>query len=94
MGEISHRIDDKATTSVGWGSRILRLHLCGGVIFPSTKEFSGYDNEQFDSETPVKLELWEMQSIPSLSSLPSPLWSGVVASYRVPSMDQIELTDI
>ena len=32
------------------------------------------------------LELWEMQSTPSLSLLPVPLWTGVVG--------QIELFDI
>ena len=31
-------------------------------------------------------ELWGMQSIPSLPSLPGPLWSGVVAPDRVLSM--------
>ena len=37
------------------------------------------------------LELWGMLSTPSLQSLPAPLWSGVVAPDRVPSMGQIEL---
>ena len=32
-----------------------------------------------------------MQSTPSLSSLPSPLWSRVIAPDRVLSMGQIEL---
>ena len=36
------------------------------------------------------LELWEMQSTPSLLSLPGSLWLGVVAPERVLSMDQIE----
>ena len=40
------------------------------------------------------LELWELQSTPSLSSLPVPLWPGVVAPDRVLSMGQIELFDI
>ena len=38
------------------------------------------------------LELWEMQSIPSLSFLPGLLWPGVVASDKVLSMAQAELT--
>ena len=38
------------------------------------------------------LELWGMQSTPSLSSLSGPLWPGVVASDRVLSMGQIEQT--
>ena len=37
------------------------------------------------------LELWGMWSNPSLSSLPDPLWPGVIASDRVLSMGQIEL---
>ena len=40
------------------------------------------------------LSLWEMQSTPSLPSLPGPLWLGVVATDRVESMGQIELFDI
>ena len=40
------------------------------------------------------LEIWGAQCIPSLSSLPSPLWPGVVASERVLSKGQIELFDI
>ena len=39
------------------------------------------------------LELWEMQSIPSLTSLPGPLWHEAVASDRVLSMGQIKLFD-
>ena len=37
------------------------------------------------------LELWGMQSTPSLPSLPGPLWPGVVAPDRALSMGQIEL---
>ena len=37
------------------------------------------------------LELWEMPSTPSLSSLPVPLWPGGVAPDKVLSMGQIEL---
>ena len=40
------------------------------------------------------LELWRMQSTPSLPSLPDPLWSRVVAPDRVLSMAQIELFHI
>ena len=39
----------------------------------------------------VMLELWGMQSTPSLPSLPGPLWNGMVAPDRVVSMGQIEL---
>ena len=37
------------------------------------------------------LELLEMQSTPSLPSLPAPLWPEVVVPDRVLSMGQIEL---
>ena len=37
------------------------------------------------------MKLWGMQSTPLLPTLPSPLWSGVVAPDRVLSMGQIEL---
>ena len=39
------------------------------------------------------LELWGMQITPSMTSLPGPLWPGVVAPDRVLSMGQIELFD-
>ena len=37
------------------------------------------------------LELWRMQSTPSLPSLLCPLWPEVVAPNRVLSMGQIKL---
>ena len=43
----------------------------------------GYNTKQSDGEVPVMLELWGMQSTPSLPSLPGPLWPGVVVPYRV-----------
>ena len=36
------------------------------------------------------LELWGMQSTPSLPSLPGQLWSGVVAPKKVLYMGKIE----
>ena len=42
-----------------------------------------YDTKQSDGEVPVMLELWGMQSTPSLPSLPGPLCPGVVAPDRV-----------
>ena len=50
------------------------------------KECSGYDTKQSDSEILVLLELWGMQSTPSWPSLPTLLWSGVVAPDRALSM--------
>ena len=35
-----------------------------------------------------------MQNTPSLSSLPGPLWSGMIAPDNVLSMSQLELFDI
>ena len=37
------------------------------------------------------LELWGIQSTPSLPSLPGPLWPGVVSPDRALCMGQIEL---
>ena len=50
-----------------------------------------YDTKESDGEVPAMLELWEMRSTLSLPSLPGLLWTGVVASDRVLSIDQIEL---
>ena len=69
--------------SVGWGCRILRLSLNRGVRLPNNTECPGYDTKQSDGETPVMLELWGIRSTLSLSSLPGPLWPGVVAFDRV-----------
>ena len=46
---------------------------------PHHNQCPRYDTKQSDDEVPVMLELWGIQSIPSLLSLPSPLWPGVVA---------------
>ena len=63
-----------------WNTSTASLHEC-----------LGYDTKQSDSEVPVMLELWRMQSTPSLLSLPGPLWPGVVTPDRVLSLGQIEL---
>ena len=44
---------------------------------------SGYKTKQSDSEFPVILEHWGMQSTFSLPSLPGPLGPGVVVPDRV-----------
>ena len=71
-----------------WSSR-LGLHLCWGVRLPH--KCPGYDTKQSDGEASVMLELWGMWNTPSLPSLPGPLWPGVIAPDKVPSMGQIEL---
>ena len=43
-------------------------------IRPLPKEDPGYDTKQSDGKAPVMLELWGMQSTPSLPLLPGPLW--------------------
>ena len=45
-----------------------------------------YDTKQSDGEVSVMLELWGIQSTPSLPLLPDPLWSGVVAPERALSI--------
>ena len=61
-----------------------------GKIFHN--ECSRYDTKQSDSEVSVMLEFWGMQSTPSLQSFPGPPQPGVVASDRILSMGQIELS--
>ena len=76
---------DINTCPFGWGCRIHRLLLCRGVR-PPANECPGYDTKQSDGEVPAMLELWGMQSTPSLPSLPGPLSPGVVAPDRALSM--------
>ena len=54
------------------------------VITPN--ECPGYGTKQSDGEVPVMLELWGMQSTPSLPLLPGPLWARLVALDRVLSI--------
>ena len=56
---------------------------------PPSKECPIMTLKQSDGEVSVMLELWGMQSTPSLPSLPGPLWPGVVAPDG-----QIELFNI
>ena len=70
--------------------KILITSLQRGKTF-SPNVYPWYDTKQSDDEVPVMLELWGMQTIPSLWLLPGPLRPGVVAPDKVLSMDQIEL---
>ena len=47
-------------------------------------ECPGYDTKQYDGEFTVMLELWGMQSSPLLTSLPGPLWPGMVTPDKGP----------
>ena len=60
----------------------------------SPNEYPEYDIKQSDGEAPVMLELWGMQSSPSLPSLQGAFWPGAVAFDRVLSMRRVELFDI
>ena len=71
---------------VGWGCRIHRLHF--------TNEYPGYEIKQSGGEVPIMLDLWRMQSTPSLPSLPGLLLSGVMAPDGALSMGQIKLNCI
>ena len=53
-----------------------------------------YDTKQSDGKIPVMLELWEMQSTPSLPLLPGPLWPRVVVPDKILSVGLIELNCI
>ena len=70
---------------VGWGCKIRQLHFYRGV----KKKTSVLDitPKQSDDEVPVMLELWGMQSTPSLPLLPGPRWPRVVALIRALFMD-------
>ena len=61
---------------------------------PAPNKYPRYDTKQCNSEASVMLELWGMQSIPSLPLLPGPLWFRVVALDSILYMGQIELFDI
>ena len=68
------------TCPVDWRCRIHRLYLYRGVRSPKCP---GYDSKQSDGTVSVMLELWGMQSTPSLPSLPDSLRPGVVAPDSV-----------
>ena len=55
---------------------------------------SWYDTKQSEDGAPLMLELWRMRCTPLLSSLPDPLWPGVVAPDRVLSRGQLELNSM
>ena len=55
---------------------------------------SSFDIKQLDGEAPIMLELYGIQSNPSLPSLTGPLWPGVGVPDRVLSISHIELFDI
>ena len=64
------------------------------VMIPTPNECPEYDIKQYDCEASVMLELCGMRRIPSLPSLPGPLWPRVIAPYIVLPIGQIELFDI
>ena len=64
-----HSLSDN--TPVGWGCRLHWLHLCKGIRY---SKCPGYDTEQYDGKAPA-LELWGIQSTPSLPLFPDPLWT-------------------
>ena len=75
---------------VNWECKIHQLPLCIEVR-PCPNEYPGYDTKESDDEALVMLELWGMQSAPSLPLLPGQLWLRVVELKRVLSRGQIEL---
>ena len=85
-----HARSDKPKTvgcPVRWGCKIHWLHRYRWVRSPPN-ECPDYDTKQFDGVVPVMLELWGMQSTPSLPSLPG----RGVAPDSVLCIGQIELT--
>ena len=61
---------------------------------PPSNKCPRYEIKQSNGEAPVMLELWGMQSNPSLPPLPCPFWSGVVPPDRILFVNQIGLYDI
>ena len=59
---------------------------CISVEGYTPHECSDNDTKLSDGEAPVQ-EFWGKRNTFSLPSLPGPLWQGVVAPHRVPSMD-------
>ena len=74
---------------VSWGYRIDRLLFLRRGKTPQRVFL--YGTKPSIGEVPVMLELWGMQSTPSLTSLPGPIWPGLVAPDRVLSVGQIDL---
>ena len=66
--------------------------LLGNEIL--TWDKSPLKTKQSDGKAPVMLELWEIWTILSVTSVPGLLWPGVVALDRFLLMGQIELFDI
>ena len=52
-------------STVGWGCKIYRLHLCRGVK-PTCVKCPKYDTKPFDGEAPV-LEFWGIRSHPFIA---------------------------
>ena len=65
--------------------------FCAKRQDPATKACPVYDTKLSNGKVQLMLELWGMQSTPSLPLLPDPLWLRVVAPYKALSMAQIEL---
>ena len=72
-----------------YNNGISRYSVLKQIYLPN--ECPAYDIKQSDGEAPVLLELWGMQSIFLLLSLPVLLWLGAVASKRVLSTTQKKL---
>ena len=87
---IFHEFTIKSFCPVGSVYRIHWLFLCRGVRIP--ERVSWYDAKQSDGEVSVMVELWRMQTTPSLPSLPGPFWPQVVVPDKVLSISQIELS--
>ena len=69
-----------------WTSRLgLQKTPTASMQWGKTPPSSALD-KQTHGEALVMLELWEMQSNPSVASFPGPLWPGVVAPHWVLSM--------
>ena len=84
----SNSFANSEISPIGKGCRIPTASLQWRKT-PPPREWPGYVTKQLDGQAPLMLELWGMQSNPSLPSLQGLLWSGEVVPDRVLSMGQI-----
>ena len=80
-------------SAVGWACRIHRLYLCRGLRSPP-QWVSWIWHETIWWWGSSNARAFANAKYPSLPSLPSSLWPGVVAFDRVLSMGKIELFDL
>ena len=88
---ITHEEKKDANKQLGLSNTPTALLQRSNTPLPTHNECPDITINKSDGDVPVILEFWGMRSTPSLSSLPCPLWSGVVATDRVLLMGKIQI---